>query len=585
MSDKLKTYKDQKLTYQTGAALILIIFIIGLGTAAYLLKTFAVANLKASQDQKTYKVLGDAKQALIAWSVSHPNTPGLMPYPDRNNDGNYDDTSDCYASNVNFSSSFTIGHLPLFKSDPNCVNNKNNINLGLAQDFRDATGERLWYEVSRNLLHDYKGTIPNPDGVSPIINPSIVNAPTYPWFVVRDRNGNIISDHVAAVIFAPGPPNGTQDRTGGLANADQYLDKVVMADGTPYKNYGYQDSVTNPIQEFILGEDFRSIANNDPTYKNQTIEPYYFNDRLVYITIEELIAAVEQRAAAEIKNALLNYRDAASINRPNGRDIGYFPYAARIGSNKDYACIASNNSGVLPIGTTTPANFTCSYSRVGGTTSASCDTGFSNINSISFQRSANNYISQSGACTFSGRVCSCTGAGSCTRAAQNFTCIASGSCTANSNGTITFSGGEFTSSTGSRCTLSCVDAICSGNGSGNSVTRTSCTDSVFNTGGSSLPAWIMTNKWYDYFYYSSSRGASQFLIGTKPNVDALLIGTNSPITTVPYASSKNASQTRPSCNLNDHLDSTENANGNSTFDAINTFRTHNYNDHSYIVAP
>ena len=30
--------------------------------------------------------LGEAKAALIAWAVSHPNYPGQMPFPDRNDD-------------------------------------------------------------------------------------------------------------------------------------------------------------------------------------------------------------------------------------------------------------------------------------------------------------------------------------------------------------------------------------------------------------------------------------------------------------------------------------------------------------------
>jgi len=160
------------------------------------------------------------------------------------------------------------------------------------------------------------------------------------------------------------------------------------------------------------------------------------------------------------------------------------------------------------------------------------------------------------------------------------------------NGTVTFSGGEFTS-TASRCNSSCVDAVCSGNGTG-SASRASCSDAVFNTGSSSLPAWIMANKWYDYFYYANSetgRGAvtiKPLTVGAKTNVDALLIGAGRPIILPNNVASKVGSdQTRPSCNLNDHLDSVENTNIalDLVFDAKTLTRTQNYNDHTYIVAP
>lgn len=573
MVSNLKINK-QRLLYQKGATLIFLAFIIGLGAAAYLLKTWNVAALQANQDQKTYKVLGEAKQALIAWAVSHKYSPGQMPWPDRNGDGNYDGSSDCVATAFQYS--YLLGQLPTLPTTSPCLDPNTGLVVytglstypGLGEDLRDAQGNKLWYAISRNLVRNYE------TATDPIINPSIANTPTYPWLQVLDRNGTVISNRVAAVIIAPGNPIGAQDRSAAAPDASEFLDSFQKGVAI-YSNRGYATA----DEDFVMGEDNSHVSSNDPTFNL----PYNFNDKLVFVTIDELMAALEQRAANEIKNALLNYHDPASASRPNGRGMGYFPYAARLGSSKDYACITSNNSGVIPISTSAPINFTCSYTRIIGTTTASCTTGFNNINSISYQRSASNYTSQTGACSFSGRVCTCTGAGTCTRGLQNFSCSALGVCTANSAGTLTFSGGEFTANT-SRCTLSCVNAVCSGNGSG-TATRTSCTDSVFNTAGSALPAWIITNKWYDYFYYVSSRTGTQLLVGTKPNIDALLIGTSSPVISPYQASSKGSNQARPSCNLNDHLDSIENTNGNATFDAVNTFRNLNYNDHSYIVAP
>jgi hypothetical protein len=561
---------------QKGAALILMAFIIGLAAIAFLLHALDPARLRAEQDKKTMQTLNEAKQALIAWSVSHPNTPGLMPYPDRNLDLNYDDTSDCYATNKTFDTKFTIGRLPLFKSDPNCVNAKNNVNSGVLGDFRDGAGERLWYEVSQNLLHDYNnagGAIPN--GTSPIINPSIVNTPANPWFIVRDRSGAIVSDRVAAVIIAPGSPSGVQDRSGGIANANQYLDKIVMADNTPYKNYDYQLPALPP--EFIIGDDYRTVAKNDPTYKNQTVEPYYYNDKLVYITIDELMAAIEKRVAAEVKVAVKNYKLSTGNN----------PYAAIMGGNKNYSCVNGQLAGALAISPTHSSS--CTYTGVSASSSnVSC--GFSEISAVEFTKTGSNYTVSSGACQLSGKVCTCTGLGSCkVGLLQPFTCSAAGVCSASSAGSYRFFGGGFDSVTG-KCATTCgADISCTGIGGG-SLAHSSCTDSPFNdvTTNSSLPLWLTNNLWQDYIYYAAQRGASPTLTaGARNGITALTITASYPIVAAPFAASKAASQARLRCNLTDYLDTNINATGNltNTYEPINRPRSLNYNDQMFVISP
>lgn len=577
---------NKLLSKQKGAVLILMAFIIGLGVLAYMLHAFDPARLRLEQDKKTMQTLNEAKQALIAWSVSHPNTPGLMPYPDRNIDGNYDDTSDCYATNIAFNTIFTLGRLPLFKSDPNCINAKNNISSGVLGDFRDGAGERLWYEVSQNLLHDYNnagGAIPN--GTSPIINPGIVNTPSNPWFVVRDRSGAVISDRVAAVIIAPGAPSGTQDRSGGIANANQYLDAIVMADNTPYKNYDYQLPAVTP--EFIIGDDYRTVAKNDPTYKDQSVEPYYYNDKLVYITIDELMAALEKRVGEEVRNALKRYHDAN----------GYYPFAAKLGSTKFYACETNSQTGVLPVTNPAPTSATCSHARAGLNVTANCGAGgFNEVVSIFFRKTLTNFTASNGACTFSGRDCICTGAGRCTRGAQIFQCDANANCdtAGTTSGEIRFIGGEFDATTmlgtcnaptaGNTCQISAVDVRCTGIGAG-SVTRNVCADPVFNAGTSQLPAWIMNNRWQDYVFYELTRPTNMAGISVGNKVAGAIIATaGRPINSAPFAV-KGSPQVRPSCDVNDYLDSARNVSPDNDYEPTSTLRSNNYNDQTFVVAP
>ena len=547
---------------QKGAVLIMMAFIIGLAVIAYLVHALDPARFKAEQDKKTMQSLNAAKQALIAWSVNHPNTPGLMPYPDRNNDGNYDDTSDCYASNVNFAPQFTLGRLPLFKNDPNCVNAKAILASGISEDFRDGTGERLWYEVSRNLLHDYKNNGSNPNGTSPIINLSIINTPSYPWFVLRDRKGIEISNRVAAVIIAPGGPIGAQDRAGGIANANQYLDKIVMADGIPYQNYGYQDQATNPVQEFIIGDDLRVVDKNDPTYKNQLIEPYYYNDKVVFITVDELMYAIEKRALQQTKDTLSKFKEAN----------GFYPFAADLGfytspNQNQNQCTQGNLRGLLPINA--PSTHTCSCTS----STKTCNCNFGVVNSISFTRSAGTFVATggganapTGACSvspLSTNTCTCNGAGSCKRAsgAVQFSCNACGTCTATVVGINNFNTtGTFASSTGG-CTNTSGQATCS-NAANGTFTLASCnaneTIKSLPTAGGLLPAWFTANQWEKYIVYSvSSDCVSTATCLTNTSPPKITVGFNQNINVVVAGSLVNPNN---SCNIANYLSSAESTN-------------------------
>jgi len=95
----------------------------------------------------------------------------------------------------------------------------------------------------------------------------------------------------------------------------------------------------------------------------------------------------------------------------------------------------------------------------------------------------------------------------------------------------------------------------------------------------------MTNRWYDYFYYATSRGGVKLTGGSKTNVDSLLIGAGRSIVAPFSVASKGVAQSRPSCTTNDYMDSVENTNADEIFDRQNITRTPNYNDHTYIVAP
>ena len=593
---------NQTIVKQKGAVLILMAFIIGLGALAYLLYAFDPARLRLEQDKKTMQTLNEAKQALIAWAVSHPNTPGLMPYPDRKGDGNYDDTSDCYISTVDFNYLFSLGRLPLFRSEPFCINAKVSVTSGLSSDFRDGSGERLWYEVSKNLLHDYKNNGGNPNGTSPIINPSIVNNPAYPWFTIRDRNGVVISSRVTAVIIAPGEPIGGQDRSGGIADPNQYLDKITMADNTVYQNYNYPTNDID-VKEFIIGENFKTVAKNDPTYKNQAIQPYYYNDKLVYITVDELMYALEKRVLEETKNKLNKYY---SVNL-------YYPFAAGLGSTSNSnQCVQGNYRGLLPVNA--PLAHTCTYTAASRT--SSCN--FSVVSSVSFTRNAGSFVatggganSPTGVCSvnpLTPKVCTCNGAGACKRSsgATQFSCDSCGNCTATVAGTnTTFNTTGNISASTLGCSKTPTQAICSGSNGTFTLAPCNANEQIKSLPaiGGLLPVWFIANKWQDFITYSVSSNCTstgvncstampQLTVGSKSGVRAIVASPSAEIITTPYAVSKAGVQAvRPSCDIEDYLDATENTNqviANGLQDNLyepTQIKGQFYNDQIVIVAP
>ena len=351
---------------QTGAALILMAFIIGLAVIAYLLHALDPARLRLEQDKKTMQTLNEAKQALIAWSVSHKYNPGQMPWPDRNGDGVYDGSSDCVTTPFQYS--FLLGQLPSKPDTSPCLDPNNGLTVyaglstypSLGQEFRDAQGNRFWYAVSRNLVYDSE------NNESPIINPGMINPPytitpylrqggtqPYPWLKVLDRNSNLVSDRVAVVIIAAGDPLVGQNRAAVAPNVSEFLDSFKIGAA----NYKNSDSALVD-EDFIMGEDSRNVAASDPTF----VQPYNFNDKLVYITIDELMAALEKRVGEQVRTSLKTYQDTN----------GYYPYAAQLGTTVMYSGAQNLKSGFLPVNpqncsyNTSPLSITISSTRVSG---------------------------------------------------------------------------------------------------------------------------------------------------------------------------------------------------------------------------
>ncbi len=181
----------------------------------------------------------------------------------------------------------------------------------------DPTGVMPWYAFSRNLI----------DAATPI-NSELLSSNPYPWLKVYDMNGILLSDRVAFVIIVPGPALPYQSRPlpPNLANPGQYLDKISLPAGcsptgtpcaTTYSNYDLTET-------FVTGDEHRWM--NDPANPGRQIEDptYQFNDKMLYVTIDELMPLIERRVAREVKSCLDDYALAT------GNTAHKYPWAAPV---------------------------------------------------------------------------------------------------------------------------------------------------------------------------------------------------------------------------------------------------------------
>lgn len=547
---------EKDLMRQKGLALIFLTLLIALSVTTLLFMLLDSSDVKNEQNKQSALILSKAKTALIGYAIgviSSGQRPGDLIRPDSLSElpANYDGSAEggCLdASKAN--------GLPLVTSDANmrCLGRLPWKDLGLSvsgSSENDATGIMPWYAVSGNLVDPACLTILNSNTLNLVNNPS--PAPLdcsgltlpYPWLTIRDAKGNIISNRVAAVIFLPSSARGAQTRLSSpnLGFANQYLDSVVVPSSCAVPCVPGTYNNADMDNDFILIPESSHLAAENN-----------FNDQLVYITIEDLIAAVASRAAGEARSVLNHY------NTENT----HFPYAAPLGSTvNNFKSAGTNLTGMLPVDGTDKCS--CSSGN-------SCSCSYNLLVNVSHNRTTGGaYTVATGSCARSSRKCSCTGAGLCENASStiSFTCDIAGNCNFVGSGddpqfsySPKASFAKIISTTGA-CSIVSGKAVC---------------DEVGDFWlGLNVPLWFTDNIWQDFFYYQRDDAVNQLTVGSVTNVNAMLIATGAPILSIP--------QVRPSVNLNDYLDSAQNTNGDLTYESTNKPRDSNYNDQTFIVSP
>lgn len=536
---------NRNILHDKGGALLIFMVILVLAAMATMFGLLDSDQVKLERIKANATILAHAKTALIGNSIGVDNTkrPGLMIRPDvaSESPADYDGTAESGCIDAT-----NVGG-PLLASDikQRCLGRLPWKDLGISirgATEEDSSGIMPWFAVSANLIDPTCLGELNPNLLKLVHSPTTLNctgtALPYPWLTVRDGSGNIVSNRVAAIILMPNEARNGQVRTlSPLGTASQYLDTLVVPAGCAMPCVAGSYSNSDMDNDFIFSSE-----------GNPTALASHFNDQLVYITIDELIAAVEQRVASEVRKQLLDHR---AVN-------GVFPDAATVGY-QGQSCVQGQAAGFLPL-----PILACTGSKCDGVFPAT----------MQFTSDLN-FTSSTGACSYATNVCSCTGLGACTRATTRlFKCSSTGTCISKTTGTFHYAPAvpiDNTSLvvTGGACVVSGTSVDCTGaghvkvNGSVNG-----CAAPMLNI--NTFPSWFTENGWKHYVYYAKG---------------GLTVGANSASALVVSAGAAFATQSRPSSLIADYLDSAENTNGDNLYDAVGTPRSNIYNDQMFIVAP
>ena len=300
---------------QGGAVLLATLALTIVAGAGVLLSRFdGAATLRAREAAVTARALADARRALIGWSVGaglarggEAHAPGVLPFPDRNTDPyGYDGEADCVTSGL--SDRHLIGRLARAGEASPCPDR------ALGVELRDGSGEPLWYAVSRNLVN-HRGGGASRSADQP--RPPRPQPPAYPWLRLIDANG-ARRDRKRR--------RAARDRRGGHCPgaAAARSDAVgVRARPCPLPGLGHRErrDLGQRRLRRLPGRGRRrerahALSQAAPARSSSCIRTPAtprprsdsFNDRIAWITAEELLRAAEARALGEMAVVLERYR-------------------------------------------------------------------------------------------------------------------------------------------------------------------------------------------------------------------------------------------------------------------------------------
>ena len=347
---------------------LLVIMLVTLTVGGYFgVRALNVAFARSGiEEQEAAQILARAKAALLAWSVITVDDPlsngylmnattpvglrafrpGNLPYPDLaigfTTTTPSDGVRDRGCASLTWPAPLTLrlvdsalaGTTTTVRNNLRCFGRLPLRTLGLDRaglNTNDTPGRWPWYAVSANLVSTgdvcpvrLDGSISNsalPAG-SNICGDALTTTAPFPWIVVLDPYGNIISSRVAAVIILPGPvttrlPGSAIQARSATALPATFLDTVDNAacPGGRCDNAILPSSLPNTTPMTFI-----QCVNSSATVGDTRFSPNYScNDRLTYITVDELFQRAAKRIEREFVDCLKEYANA---------NVGNYPWAA-----------------------------------------------------------------------------------------------------------------------------------------------------------------------------------------------------------------------------------------------------------------
>ena len=294
---------------QRGMVALLLITLLILGGLLFAYTSLNVAAVRVDRERATNEALAKAKDALIAFAVSHvsdvpvlgaPMRPGQLPCPDVNDDGVEDSDATGACTNL-------MGRLPW-------------VTLGVS-DLRDDAGDRLWYAVSDDFRTDYNvaPAVPlNSDTAYRTGNASLALAGTTP------------ATNLAALVLSPGAT-------------------LMRTDGRMQSRGCSAACDARDFLDIAAGED-----NADATNRTFVVAPRSssFNDTLLPVFSDDIMRLVERRAAREFAQRVRDHYDLWQNTLDVNNTKGFYPWAAPLNDPTTIAAgVNTNTVGQLPLST------------------------------------------------------------------------------------------------------------------------------------------------------------------------------------------------------------------------------------------
>lgn len=272
--------------------MLVMLVIMIVGAATVLVSSLGSSAITIERDKTTASALAQAREALIGYAISDSNHPGSLPCPDVDDDGKLTMNVDYVGS----SCVSLIGRLP-WKT------------LGLSE-LRDGTIEHLWYAVSKPFA---------------AIGTPHINSDTQGTLTI---SGTSSASNVIAIVFAPGAAiNSTHRSPSATAACPSLKDSPDVAQSWCATNY--LEGSNTALSTWATPNLAYQSADTSST----------FNDRMIFITHQNLMPLIEKRIAREVRSCLDGYALSHSST---------YPWAAPVDDTSNYAGTTNTLFGRLP---------------------------------------------------------------------------------------------------------------------------------------------------------------------------------------------------------------------------------------------